>query len=215
LPPYCFIAEVADKVLPERLANIKPIDEEKVLLFPVVTEGIISGTPVYVGIGSPVLYKQGTDLETVSFSRVEKWPRKRYLVWARGYYPKSLSNLFVYTNEVFGKTCIVEELTPLKPGTDRTRMEKAIIDELRKGEITVEPRLEITDDIDYARVIRAESVLSWMESPIGSHKSKLVWGLPIGSKVKILLAPDDFRLIESYLRGDESGSKAIQSAPKP
>jgi hypothetical protein len=210
LPPYCFTEEVADKSLAERLGNVRPIDGGEVLLFPIVTEGIINGVPIRIGVGSPVLYKQGTDLETIPFKGIEKWPRKRYLVWARGYYPKMLANLFVYTNNILGITCIVEDLTPLKPGTDQTRFEQTFIDELRKGFIVVEPELEISDEVDYAKLSKAMSLYSWLSSPSGIHKLHLLWGMPPGTKVAVVLTPDDFPLIESYLKGEKGKPSSVQ-----
>ena len=209
--PYCFVEEHPDRNLADNLDTIKPINEETVLLFPVITKGVVNGKRVYYGLGSPVLYKQGDDVENIQFKGVERWPTKRYLVWARGYYPHMIPRQFLLLHTINGTECAFCELIVVKPGTDQQKMVSAMVNELKKGSIIVEDRTEITDGIDYARLIRASELRSWRKSTsfqVGWQTTKGVWNLP-GAKVDILLTSEDFQLIESYLRGEVPASNSL------
>ena len=196
------VEEQAEKGIAERIGHIQPVALETVLLFPVVENGVIRGQPVHDGLGSPVLYRPGTDLDGLQFDGVDRWPVKRYMVWARGYYMEGIPRLFLHSDTVWGRQCFLVELTPIKPGTSREQLESAILDELKKGEITVEPPIRITDGVDSARLFRASQVESWLKDPLSGYRRRMVnWGQP-GSKVQFILTEEDFKLIKSYLRGE-------------
>ncbi|MEI7730295.1 MAG: hypothetical protein WCO56_12025 [Verrucomicrobiota bacterium] len=205
--PYCFVEESANQSIAERIGRIIPIDLDQVLLFPVVTRGIINGKNINYGIGSPLLYKPGTDVESLIFKGVEKWPVKRYMVWVRGYYMEQIPRLFLYSDTIWGRKCLLVELTPVKPGTDQRKMGDDIIRELKKKEIIVKQCIPITDEMDYAQLIQASALTSWMRDPLSGYKREIgVWDTP-GWKIQIMLTDDDFELIESYLRGEKGGKR--------
>ena len=81
-------------------------------------------------------------------------------------------------------------------------MEDAIINELKKGKIMVEDGvLNIADVTDYAQLIKAEELRSWIKDTMGYQSQMVLWALPRAT-VEILLTPDDYTLIEPYLRGN-------------
>jgi hypothetical protein len=215
---YSFIEEIPEKTISERVVSereghifsgghIPPIDEP-VLLFPVITKGVINGKHVNYGLGSPVLYNLGTDVNTLQFKGIERWPRKWYVVWARGYYVVTIPHMFTYADKFEGQEYTVVELTPIKPGTDQQKMEAAIINELKKGEIVVENGvLNIANVTDYAQLIKAEEFRSWIIHPGNFQDQRVLWALP-GATVEILLTPEDYSLIESYLRGESPSTNS-------
>lgn len=208
--PYCFMEETPENPLP-KIGHIEPIPETNVLLFPIVTQGVINGKKVAYGLGSPVVYKQGDDLETLHFRGVERWPTVRFMVWARGHYMREIPRQFLYSDIIAGKKCLLVELTPLMPGTDRRKLEESWIRELKSGKIIVEKTgrsTYIADVKDYSRLIKAPQLVSWKVSN-GFQNEFNVWGLP-GATVDILLSDDDFKLIESYLKGDQSNTDQNQ-----
>jgi hypothetical protein len=211
---YSFIEEIPEKTISERVVSerdghifsgghIPPIDEP-VLLFPVITKGVVNGKHVNYGLGSPVLYNLGTDVNTLKFKGIECLPVRRYVVWARGYYVVTIPRMFTFADTFEGQEYTLVQLTPIKPGTDQQKMDAAIINELKKGKIVVEDGiLNIAEVTDYARLIRAEELRSWIIHPGNFQDQMVLWGLP-GATVEILLTPDDYTLIESYLRGAPS-----------
>jgi hypothetical protein len=210
---YSFIKEIPENTLGERVghippSHIPPIEEKTVLLFPVITEGIVNGQHIYYGLGSPVLYNWGDDVNTLQFKGIERWPSKRYMVWARGYYPQKIRRIFMYTEIFEGKEYTLIDLNPIKPGTDQQKMEAAIINELKKGKIVVEDGiLNIADVTDYTRLIKAPILKSWIKKDNGYQSEMGLWGLP-GATMEILLTPYDYTLIESYLQGESPATNS-------
>ena len=201
--PYCFIDESADIYLGERIGKIAPIALDEVLLFPVVENGVIQGKPVSNGIGSPVVYRPGSDIRLLQFPGIERWSVKRYMVMARGYYFSLLPRMFVFTDTVWGKKCNLAELTPLMPGTDRRQFAMAALNALRSGTITVTEETTIDSATDYSAFFRASELKSWQTSKTtGWHPSQIVWTSP-GSKVELVLTEGDFEIVERYLIGGE------------
>jgi hypothetical protein len=211
---YSFVAEVPENTLEERVgqippSHIPPIEERTVLLFPVINNGVVNGKRVPYGLGSPVIYKQGDDVNTLQFKGIEHWPGKGYMVWARGYYIVTTPRQFLLSEIFEGQKYTLVELTPIKPRTDQRKMESAIIKELQKGKIIVEDGiLNIAEVTDYARLIKAEIMKSWMKKiPDGYQCEMVLWGRP-GAALEILLTPDDYTLIESYLRGESPSTNS-------
>jgi hypothetical protein len=202
---YCFVVETADNRLSSYYRRILPIKEKDVLLFPVITRGIVKGKKVDFGLGSPVLYKQGEDVNRIHFEGIDRWPRKWYMVWARGYYMRGIPRNFLYFDVIDGKKCLLLELTPLKPVTDQKAMEEAMIRELKKGKIQVDKRdegLDIADVTDYSQLIKATELKSWIKDAGGFRDGMVLWAQP-GVNVDILLTENDFKLIDAYLHNGQ------------
>ena len=204
-PAYCFVEESPEKLVFELIGHTQPINPRTVLLFPVVENGIINGKPVRYGIGPPVIYSQGTDVTTIQFKGIDRKQISRFKVWARGYFFTGVPRVFLYADTVFGRECLLVELTPLKPELSQQRFESAVIAELKKGQITVIAPVDLNDEADYTKAFRASELKSWVKMPYGYRREKSTWGA-VGSKVDFILTDDDFKLIESYFRGEGRGA---------